>query len=153
MNMGRLNYGRQFQGGVNVTYLPAGNLNVYLILNTQYLSRMHNDTATNHVVIEPKIGLNITKNLWAEAYYTIGDIYNYTEDNMFTVFNNTQKINHRFGLNLLIPVLYNKLEFSVRYQYMSLQEENKYYLDPVNYEIITTSQSINKITGGLKWIF
>lgn len=153
-NIANMNSAKQFQTGLNLTFLPMGNLNLYFNLIAQLCSnKLQDSAAVKRVVIEPKIGFSISKYLWAEAYYTIGDIYNYSEDNLFTVFNNSQKINQRFGLNLIIPVTYNKLELNLRYQYLNLQQENAYYFNPVNYEIKTTSQSINKITGGLKWSF
>lgn len=149
-----MNNTKQYQTGFGITYFPMGNLNLYFNLNSQLcFNKLKGSPPDKRLVIEPKLGFRISDFFWAETYYTIGNIYNYSENNLFTIFNNTQTIDKRFGINLIIPVKYNKLELSLRYQYLNVLQENAYYFDTVNFEIKTTNQSINKLTGGIKWSF
>jgi len=149
-----LNEATQFQNTLDLLWFPSGNLNFYTISSATLLSQREwgNKEFKSSGLFDQKLGFKVFSKLWTEVNYTFGDITNFNEENGFVVFNNTDIISNRFGLNLIFP-LSNNIEIALRYQYFNLQLPEINYTSNTNYTITYLNNKIHKIIGGLKWTF
>lgn len=149
-----INDGTQYQNGISIIYYPFGNLNLYLssnfILHTDRLSR---GCYLMNGIAEPKIGFKVFRFLWLEGYSTFGYIDNYNENNGFTVYNRSDKIRNRFGINLISPVIPGNLDLFFYYQYYNLESYYLTYESNTNYILKKLINPTNKFIGGIKWTF
>ena len=149
-----LNNGTQYQNVIALKYFPLGNPDLYLSSDfILHSDRNEGGNILSEGIFEPKIGVKINRYLWLEGYSTFGNIYNYNESNGFVVYNNTDKIKNRFGINLISPVIQNKLALFFYYQYFNQESYYITYTNSTNYYIKNFINPNHKFIGGLKWTF
>ena len=147
-----LNNAKQIQNGLTLIYYPLGNLNLYFVSNLYYFSQKYSGAKfLNHWIEDLSGGVKISDNLWFEAGFTAGDIYNFNEFNGFTVYNNLEKIKRRLKLNLIIPVIYDKLVISIRYNNLLLEHSYLTKISNTDYKLINNNYINHSLIGGLKW--
>lgn len=152
-SLSNLNRATQVQNTSQVIFYPLGNLNFYTITNVTLLSNCEwGSKFKSNGILEQKAGWKMFDNLWMEAGYTFGNIYNYNENDAFILFNNVEKISNRISFNMIAPVS-NHIKLSLRYQ---VYNQEVYSL--AGYSNQTTNwvieKNINhKIIGGLEWTF
>jgi len=144
-------YGRsQYQYGINLSYYPLGNLRFYGNTNLKGFTE-ENDT---HFIFSQLVAGRLTGFLWAEAFGTFGNLKGTNESDAFLVYNITDDIDLKTGLNLIF-VLSPAVKLSLTYQYLQ-KTGFRYTYGPGNKprEKIQELEYINQsIIGGLKWNF
>jgi hypothetical protein len=147
-----LNEATQFQNTFEIIFFPSGNLDIYTVSDfTLFSQKYWGDDFKSRGIFDQKIGVKIAEKLWVEANYTFGSITNFNEANAFVVFNYTDEIKNRFGLNLILPLNMN-IEFSLRYQFYN-QEFTTINHTLTDYNYKTTNYLNHKLIGGIKWTF
>jgi hypothetical protein len=150
---GNLNGGKQMQNSFTFIWYPFGNMNLYNVSNFIF----HSDKpgpgkSVTSFLFDEKLGFKIASKLWAEAIFTSGPIFNYSESNAFIIYNNVDKIKYKAGFNLISPVSDN-IELSLRYLFVPLE----YDVTTTNTNNVSTTKTNNllthKIIGGFKWTF
>ena len=152
-SIANMNKATQVQNTAQIIFFPLGNLNLYTITDaTLFSNRGWGYDNISYGIVDQKFGWKVFDNLWMEAGYTFGKIYNYNESDAFLVFNNVDKISNRTSLNFIVPVS-KQIELSFRYQYYN-QEVTNYTINNLGFENINLTNNTNhKIIGGLKWTF
>lgn len=153
-SLANLNRATQVQNTAQIIFFPLGNLNLYTVTDATVLSgRNWGDSKfISNGILDQKIGWKVFDNLWMEAGYTFGYIYNYLESDAFIVFNNVDRISNRASLNFIVPVS-RHIGLSLRYQYYNQEVTNLNNNSLGNSSINLTNNNIHKIIGGLKWTF
>jgi hypothetical protein len=144
-------YGRsQFQYGINLAYYPLGNLRLYGNTNIKGFT----EDSDTRVVYSQMVGGKLLGFLWAEAFGTFGNLKGTNESDAFVVYNITDDIDLKTGLNLIF-VLSPAVSITLRYQYLQKTGFRYTYGQGSNPgEKIQDLEYINQsIIGGLKWIF
>ncbi len=103
-----------------VTYLPFGNFNTS-ITGGFSLSK---DNYASRKVFFGKLAGKITGNWWYDAYFYAGNLKNLTEGNGYVVYNISDKITMKTGLNVTY-YFYQKMSLGFRYDL--LKRESTYY--------------------------
>jgi len=144
-------YGRsQYQYGIKVAYFPLGNLWLYGITGVKGLT----DKGDTRIIVDQMVGGRLTGFLWAEAFGAFGNLKGTNESDAFLVYNITDDINLKAGMNLIF-VISPKVRLTLRYQYLQKTGFRYTYGQGNNpgekvQDIDYTNQSI---IGGIKWTF
>lgn len=144
----KLNNSKVRQGTLAITSFPLYNLNFYI--NTAYTWHQ-NDLLTPDNIFEFMAGGRINSKLWAEGMITIGNLYNYAEKNAYIVYNITDAISSRKGLNLKFQANPH-IQFAL--YYTNITKRNIVNELDVNDNLIIRPRNnfINhSIIGGIKW--
>lgn len=102
-----------------VTYLPFGNFNTS-ITGGFSLSK---DNYASRKVFFGKLAGKITGNWWYDAYFYAGNLKNLTEGNGYVVYNISDKITMKTGLNV---TYYFNPKMSLGFRYDQLKRESSY---------------------------
>ena len=160
-----LNDKKQTQIGLSAAYYPFGNLNFYGVTTIKGFyeeeSRNYKNQGRQKInsrfIFSQTIGLKVLPKVWFEGFITYGDLSNTNEKNAFIVYNIPDKINYKWGANLILAVFQN-IELSLRYNFLSkesyyitnyLDEEN----DNTDFKTVYTPYKNQSIIGGIKWKF
>ncbi|HEY5535740.1 MAG TPA: hypothetical protein VIL99_12515 [Ignavibacteria bacterium] len=147
-----LNRATQFQNTFEIIFFPSGNLDIYTVSDFIMFSQKYwGDVFISKGIFDQKVGIKIAEKLWVEANYTFGSITNFNEANTFVVFNNTDKITNRFGVNLILPLNMN-IELSLRYQLYN-QEFTTINHTSTDFNFKSTNYLNHKLIGGIKCTF
>jgi tetratricopeptide (TPR) repeat protein len=101
-----------YQAGGQVTYSPLGNYNLN-ITGGYYLSA---DTTIRSVYFAKIVG-RITDKLWYEVYHYQGNLKNFHESNAYVVYNVSDIIKSKSGINLAYYINSN-LTMNMRYDFL-----------------------------------
>lgn len=149
-----INYAKQRQLGVTVTWFPKGNTDLYTYTAITWLNEYKQPTDSklekNRFIIDQNIGKKIYTKLWVEIGATLGDLTHYNEKNGFVVYNSSDKINYRVSASFIIP-LTKQIELSLRYQYLGKETDMNYYQTISKQQTKTLNYQNNNILGGIKW--
>jgi len=107
------------QYSTQVTYLPFGNFNTS-ITGGFTLSK---DNYASRKVFFGKLAGKITSNWWYDAYFYAGNLKNLTEGNGYVVYNISDKITMKTGLN---TTYYFSEKMSLGFRYDLLKRESSY---------------------------
>ena len=150
INMGVSNYmlRKQVQAGLNLTYYPFGNLNLYSFTEAS----IKIDDREKSVVFQQQIGFKTFSKLWVETGGFFGSLKNYSNYNLaytYSIADNMDMLLY----GKLIFVLNQNIDFYLEGQYL-----NKYTYRAIDYgtnEHIETKINYNQwnIEGGLLWKF
>ena len=160
-----LNDKKQTQVGLSTAYYPFGDLNFYGVITIKGFyeeeSRNYKNQGRQKInsrfIFSQTIGLKVLPKVWFEGFITYGDLSNTNEKNAFIVYNIPDKINYKWGANLILAVFQN-IELSLRYNFLSkesyyitnyLDEEN----DNTDFKTVYTPYKNQSIIGGIKWKF
>ena len=160
-----LNDKKQTQVGLSTAYYPFGDLNFYGVITIKGFyeeeSRNYKNQGRQKInsrfIFSQTIGLKVLPKVWFEGFITYGDLSNTNEKNAFIVYNIPDKINYKWGANLILAVFKN-IELSLRYNFLSkesyyitnyLDEEN----DNTDFKTVYTPYKNQSIIGGIKWKF
>lgn len=106
-----------------LTYLPFGNFN----LNLSAGISLSKDLSNTRNVYFAKIGGKLTEKLWYETYFYGGNLKYYTEGNGYVVYNISDKIRMKSGVNLTC-YLSQKINFGLRYDLLKRESSyDRYY--------------------------
>ncbi len=160
-----LNDKKQTQIGLSTAYYPLGNLNLYGVTTIKgfYEEESRNyknkgrQKKNSRFIFSQTIGLKILPTVWFEGFITYGDLSNTNEKNAFIVYYIPDKINYKWGANLILPVFKN-IELSLRYNFLSKESYYiTYYLAEENnktdFKTVYTPYKNQSIIGGIKWKF
>lgn len=139
---------KQNQFGLSVTTYPFGNLNFYTNSTISFLKQKQG----KNIIFDQLIGKKIFSKLWAETYLTFGNMTNYNEKNAFVIYNLSDKLKFKTGINLLFYIT-KHLDFSLRYQYSEKESTYIYYTNYDSFKTEIVNYSNHTIIGGLKWKF
>jgi len=153
-----LNKAKQIQNNFTVVYYPLGNLDLYSVSDFVVHSEKQDPAGKSSSkfltrgIVNQKIGFKVLDRLWLEAFYMFGNAVNYHENNAFVVFNSSDIMSDRFGVNLISPVSSN-IMLSLRYQQYKQDVPELVYgtqtLSANNFK----SYTFHKLIGTLKWTF
>jgi len=146
----------QTQLGWSLAWYPLGNINFYGVTEVMALFQENE----SRLIFQQRIGGKVLPRLWLEGSAIIGDMTNANLSNGFIVYNNTDKINYRLGINLLLTVTKN-VDLSIIYQFFSNASIQTVYtpdpLDSSGSTILQKNQYTNyqthTIIGGITWKF
>jgi tetratricopeptide (TPR) repeat protein len=145
-----LNGIKQSGYGLQMTFYPFGNLNLYysgaLFLHQQKYET-EKETAWIH---SHRLGVKLTKKLWLEGLLKMGDFRNFYDPFDELIYNSLERYHSISGLNLIIP--FSKKGSSVFLGFRNFQSETIFVPteEPFN---ISNTKNINyqTITGGIQW--
>jgi hypothetical protein len=145
-----LNKIKQVQIGFSATYYPFGNLNFYG--NTGIKGLIENRDP--RPVFSQMLGVKLSRFLWLEGFGVFGNLRSTNESNAFVVYNITDKIDFKAGLNLIF-VISPSLQLSARYQYLQKEGKRMEYSTeiPGGERTVEFNYINHSIIGGLKWTF
>lgn len=138
---------KQFQSEFSVTYYPLGNLKLYGTSSYAYL----NNNGKNQQVLGQKIGFKLTRSIWFEGKYSIGNHQNYMGNVGFIAFNTLDPIVKNASLDMHLYI--KKFELILGYAYQKRIGTYIQYLDPTNKTTRTFDYINNNLTTTLKWNF
>ncbi len=119
------------QPAISLVYYPLSNLNLYFVTNiNNQLSR--NDSSleqkgrrlNSNFVFSQTVGFKVTDNIWSELYYKEGDLKNYADNDVSTIYNIADGIKKEAGAELTFLMFKKKLKFTLSYS--AIQRENTY---------------------------
>ena len=145
-----LNNAEQVQLGLKAAYYPLGNLNLYGISTLKGIST--NDELWP--VFGQVIGFKVSSFLWTEAFGVFGNMSGTNEADAFVVYNISDEINLKTGLNLNF-VLSPSVQLTARYQYLQ-KTGFRYVSGPQvrpGQEVQEFDYINHSLIGGLQWIF
>jgi hypothetical protein len=144
----------QYQGEISVSYFPLGNMKLFG--NTTFAYMNNNNVAQN--VLSQKIGYTLSKNLWVEAKYSLGNHLNYMSSLGFTSYTTPDPVLRNIGVDIHLMV--KNIELIVSYGQQIREGSYTQYAatgSPANTIFIPTltkyNYSNNNITTTLKWNF
>jgi tetratricopeptide (TPR) repeat protein len=145
-----LNNMSQMQFGFSAIYYPFGNLNFYGNTTIKGLFEEHD----LRPVFSQMLAVKASSFLWIEGFGAFGNLRSTNESNAFVVYNITDDINLKAGLNLIF-VISPSVQLSLRYQYMQKEgERTEYSTDlPEGQRTVKLKYTNQSIIGGLKWTF
>jgi tetratricopeptide (TPR) repeat protein len=134
------------QATASFYFRPLGNLNLYTYSNLTY---KHNGFEGS-LIYHQMAGGKICNKLWAEAFYTHGDLTGTGENNLQVFYNAFDKVKNRYGLRL-IYTLNDHLRFSLRGQVFTREGTELYYDETGIGRIYSFNYQTLSITGGASW--
>ena len=150
-----LNNMTQTQLTWSLTYYPWGRTNFY---GTSAFMALFQEGKSN-LIFRQTLGVRVLPGLWLEGSAIIGDLTNANLMNGFIIYNNTDKINYRLGVNLVYSLTKN-LDISLIYQFFSNKNIHYYYAtdpgdqyQPVKLVTDYNNYQTNTIIGGITWKF
>ncbi len=117
----------QFQAGAQLVAYPLGNKN--LILSSKILD--HNDDGKNNLVFEQIVGGRLSKEVYAEAGASFGEMSNYYNNHGAEVYSLYQKLTFT-GSAKIICEPGPRLKISAEYRYLAGESCYTYYEAPVS---------------------
>lgn len=137
----------QYQAEAGLMFYPFGNNKLYTVTNVAY----QNDDGENRVVFFQKLGVRLTKKLWVEENFSVGNHLNYISKYAFLTYNTLEPVKIILGLDF--KYYFRHLEINIGYRLQQL--EGSYFYNDTPTEINTKNFNyINHLTTTtLKWNF
>ncbi len=141
------------QTGLDLTWYPFGNLNLYLQAHSDWVMPLETGDYEGYLVWQGMAGMKIFRYLWLEAHAGAGRMAGWSEKSAYIVYNNQDPVLLRSGLNIIIPDIAKGLSLTFRYQLQ--QREHSWEIDSGEIEplIETKNYLTNSIIGGITWTF
>ena len=145
----------QKQIGGAITWYPLGNLNLYTYTTLTGFFQKNE----KRLLLSQMIGVKITPWFWTEGSFYYGDFTNANILNGLIVYNNSDAIDYKGGVNLIF-LAGKHVQLSLIYQYT--QKESKQYYFTVNPttkevsskpKILYNPYNTHSIFGGITWKF
>jgi len=143
IHVDKLDY-TQISGTLFLT--PFGNLNLY---SSSTLSQKTDQSESNYT-FNQMIGGRVFPKLWAEVFYTWGDLSESTEQNAQVIYNAFDVTTSRTGSKLILNIS-DYLKFSIRYQVFFREGTELFYPVQGPPAIFTYNYINQSITGGITW--
>lgn len=137
----------QIQPGLDLTWYPLSNTNIYLTTHANYRMENANSQWENEMVIKQSLGFRLWT-FYFQPSITFGNIVNYTDANAYIVYNDNDVIKNMHEVLVYGSFFKNKLNLFFKYQ--DYNKINTYLLNGQTNEITYKNQSL---TGGIKWNF
>jgi hypothetical protein len=137
----------QIQPGLDLSWYPLSNTNIYLTSHANYRMENANSIWDNEMVIKQSLGFRLLT-FYIEPSITFGNIINYTDVNAYIVYNDNDVIKDMYEVLIYGSFFKNKLNLFFKYQ--DYNKTNTYLLNGVDNEITYKNQTL---TGGIKWNF
>jgi len=137
----------QIQPGLDLSWYPLSNTNIYLATHANYRMENANSIWDNEMVIKQSLGFRLWT-FYFEPSITFGNIINYTDANAYIVYNDNDVIKDMYEVLVYGSFFKNKLNLFFKYQ--DYNKTNTYLLNGVDNEITYKNQTL---TGGIKWNF
>lgn len=134
------------QLGSTLILRPLGNLNFYTATT---LFRLQKEEKSNAVITQ-MAGGRIVGRLWAELWFSSGDLSGGTEGNLQVFYNAYDRVRSRYGARFIYAVN-DYLKFSLRSQLLTKEGSELFYSGPEIGKIHTYDYHTLTITGGLSW--
>ncbi len=131
----KINNSRSYQPSVTLVYYPLYNLNLYLLTNiNNQIYRSTDLTGSQnydyYFIFNQTVGVKLTKNIWTELSYKQGNMQNYADNDVSSIYNITEAIKIQTGGKLIFLLFKNKLKLTLNYSL--IQRENIYYTTLLN---------------------
>ena len=137
----------QFQAEGGIVYYPFGNTHFYGKTSFAYIS--NNDIDQN--VFTQKIGFKITKYVWLDGIYSVGNHSNYISDIGFSIYNTADPVLSNLNVNLHFYV--KKTEFIFGYSLQTRQAQFNQFSSSTVYSIAKYQYTNNNFLTTIKWNF
>ena len=136
----------QYQSEFSISYFPLGNMKFFGNSTFAYI----NNNKNNQYVFSQKLGFVLTKKLWLEGKYSVGNHLNYMSSLGFSSYNTPDPIMSNIGLDVHLNI--KKFEIILGYG-LQTREGNfvTYTFNSPTTEIYNYTN--NNITTTLKWNF
>jgi len=123
-----INDNTSLNGGVGLTIFPFGNLKLYsaseLIAKFALGADEIQFRPKKSLILKQKLGFKITNFLWTELFYMTGTMYNFADNEAFTIYNSYESYKKQIGIGLIFPLFKNK--FTISLKYFLIQKQNSY---------------------------
>lgn len=141
------------QSGVDLSYYPFGNLNLYLNAKLFVTGPLSGMTEGGRIVSHLMLGTRILPKWWVELQFTEGIGKYWTEHQGYVVYNNLDPVKWRMGVNLSGFQITKRLDLVFRYQW-SRRVASWYLYEGNNYEGVEEQMyPVHSIFGGITWRF
>ncbi|HOI88838.1 MAG TPA: hypothetical protein PLV51_13350 [Lentimicrobium sp.] len=137
---------KTIQLGSNLILRPLGSLNFY---TSTSLLLLHKEEETKTVFAQ-MAGGRIIGRLWAELWFSSGDLSGGAEGNLQVFYNAYDRVQNRYGVRFIYPVN-DYLKFSLRGQLFTKTGSELFFSGPEIGKIHTYDYQTLTITGGLSW--
>lgn len=138
----------QYSPAMHLNYFPMGNLNLYFLQRMGYHLNQENQENGEGFYFQQKIGIRITDFLWVEPFWFYGKVRNFSDGDLFILYNSNDYIKSWYGMHIHIPLAKNSLKFYMIYQGYNMQSV---------YQLNLSEQQNNyfnhSFLGGLSWTF
>lgn len=146
MEASNLNQKIQLTPGTEIFYYPLGNNNLYFLNKVRYQLQSNVDQFDRNFILQQKIGFKVFNHLWVEPFWLIGGLNNFTDENIYVLYNSNDIIENWYGIQAHIPMVKNKISLYFIYQRINYSTTYEFNLNTKN-----RHYSNNSILGGLLW--
>ena len=137
----------QIQPGIDFTYYPFANTNLYLTTNASYKFENMSNTWQDEFIIKQALGFRLLS-IYFEPSLTYGNIINFSENNAFIINNDNDIIKDRY--EFLVYGYFFKSRLNIFAKYQNYTKTNTYLLNSVSNKV---NYQNHTLTGGIKWNF
>ncbi|OGP12410.1 MAG: hypothetical protein A2053_04105 [Deltaproteobacteria bacterium GWA2_50_8] len=149
VSLSNMNYLQQKQPNLDLTFYPFGNLNFYSKTHvSKVFESSKSDKVKSNPVLQQTFGFKTWK-FWTEIHSTFGTLYDYVENNGYTIYNDVDRLKRRYGINLIIPI--KKFSISIRYSYQNKEADIYKYKYNGAYSNYTYNYINQSLLLGLKF--
>jgi len=150
LNFGYSNYSysNQYQFGINATYFPFGNLNLYT--NTALSLKIEDHK--NNFIFHQSVGFKSFSFLWLELGATLGKLKNYNDFTMGYLFNLPDQMRGLF-YGKMIFVISKNISFFLEAKYLVKYTIRTEYYNYTDFSKTKIEYNQGNIGGGLLWKF
>ena len=138
---------RQLQTEGSLTYYPFGNSKIYGVSSFSY----NNNDGADQTVFSQKIGFKVTKWLWMDGLYSIGNHSNYLSDVGFTIYNTADPV--LSNLNLNVHFYMRKFELTVGASTQLRQGAFNQYSTATEFKTFNYNYTNTNFLTTFKWNF
>ncbi len=139
------------QTGLDLTWYPVGNLNLYFQAHADRVMPMDTNEDEGSWVWQGMAGVKFFSHLWLEAHVAAGEMAGWSEKSAYIVYNNQDPILLRSGLNLIVPDIVQGLSLTFRYQLQQREHSWGIYEGDDLLRTETKNYLSNSFIGGLTW--
>lgn len=147
-----INGGNQQQFDLEMSWMPLGNYSVVPSLKLSYYQQQESEYTEKQQewLLTPAVSFSLTDDLWMNASYTLGDIYQYHEQKGFVVYNNPDRISRK-AESVIQYKLSESFSLSLSYRYQKREGQSLTYIDEDTNEEKIFNFTTHYIIGGIVW--
>ncbi len=147
-----INGGNQQQFDLEMSWMPLGNYTFVPSLKLSYYQQQESEYSEKQQewLLTPSVNFSLSENLWLNASYTLGNIYQYHEQKGFVIYNNPDHISRK-AESVVQYNLSESLGLSLSYRYLKRKGQALTYINENTSEEKIFNFTTHYIIGGIVW--
>lgn len=153
-----LNDLNQQKYGAKLSWFPYGNYKFVTGISLEYFlqnaSEPNSPDKGEELIAKPFAIWSLSDDFWLKGSYTFGELYNYSEEHGFIVYNIPDKITRKAELTLNYRIT-PTVKIDINYRYMERKDEYLSYnsTNQEDYSLTNYNFENHYIIGGITWDF